>query len=216
MVSPFRELTEAAFWVIEREVAASEALSRRALAVGRPGDSAARPLRGTARRGRRRRGAIPGILQPAGQCRVAVDLALAAELATGRVPSVRAAGTGPAWPPSPPDNSRRAARTSVATPDAPPGTSGLFVTRRDALTETARKRSACVPRGGQYWADGGAQIGSFMGSSLNSCALQPGHRPALEARGRRAATSACGTWSVVVKRGGGTGVRRAKPEPQEQ
>jgi len=65
MVSPFRELTEAAFWVIEREVAASEALSRRALAVGRPGDSAARPLRGTARRGRRRRGAIPGILQPA-------------------------------------------------------------------------------------------------------------------------------------------------------
>jgi len=65
MVSPFRELTEAAFWVIEREVAASEALSRRALAVGRPGDSAARPLRGTPRRGRRRRGAIPGILQPA-------------------------------------------------------------------------------------------------------------------------------------------------------
>ena len=36
MVSPFRELTEAALWAIEREVAASETLSRWALAVGRP------------------------------------------------------------------------------------------------------------------------------------------------------------------------------------
>jgi hypothetical protein len=35
MVSPFRELTEAALRAIEREVAASETLSRWALAVGR-------------------------------------------------------------------------------------------------------------------------------------------------------------------------------------
>jgi hypothetical protein len=98
---------------------------------------------------------VPDRVRDADRLQVQAAQEFAAEFATGRVPSVRAAGTGPTWPPSPADNSRRAARTSVATPDAPPGTSGRFVTRRDALTETARKRSACVPRGwsvpGRRW-----------------------------------------------------------------